>query len=321
MKPVASLYKRTIYFLSSFYSISRSEAIGFTVLIPLIILLIATPFWYKHVRSVEETDDPSAHETFIQWREELLAGMAATASPSPNIKPEINLVRFDPNTASSRKLQQLGFPPWVAERVVKYRNAGGIFSVKSDLSKIYGISDELVESVWDYIELPEKVNPPEPKKDGSLPSKLTERDKLTEKESVAATEKIVKNLNLATPEDFKEIQGIGEVLSTRIVKYRDLLGGFTSTEQLGEVYGLLPEVLESLKENFILEQVATQQLNINEATSKELASHPYIDKKLANAIVQYRVQHGDFEQLDDLTRIKILQDSVYQKILPYIKIN
>jgi DNA uptake protein ComE-like DNA-binding protein len=46
------------------------------------------------------------------------------------------------------------------------------------------------------------------------------------------------NLNTASASDLLPIHGIGPVLSKRIIKYRDAIGGYTHKHQLYKVYGL-----------------------------------------------------------------------------------
>lgn len=53
-------------------------------------------------------------------------------------------------------------------------------------------------------------------------------------------------LNSADTTELKRLRGIGSVLSARIVKYRTKLGGFSSVEELKNVYGLSDETYQSI---------------------------------------------------------------------------
>lgn len=46
------------------------------------------------------------------------------------------------------------------------------------------------------------------------------------------------NLNTATAEELKAVPRVGDVLSQRIVQYRDVLGGYTDLRQLMEIKGI-----------------------------------------------------------------------------------
>ena len=47
---------------------------------------------------------------------------------------------FDPNTVTFRKLEEMGFPQFIGNNLLRYRKAGGKFHEKSDLKKLYGFS-------------------------------------------------------------------------------------------------------------------------------------------------------------------------------------
>ena len=129
------------------------------------------------------------------------------------------------------------------------------------------------------------------------------------------------DINLADTAKLKQIRGVGNVLSARIIKYRNKIGGFVSTKQVSEVYGLKPEVLQRLEEStFVTNGYVPSKINVNEAGEKLLASHPYISYKLASAIVAYRMQHGVFKSLDELQKIHILDGETLNKIAPYLEL-
>jgi competence ComEA-like helix-hairpin-helix protein len=114
----------------------------------------------------------------------------------------------------------------------------------------------------------------------------------------------VMDINTATVEDLKEISGIGETLSNRIIKFRDRLGGFLVNEQLYDVYGLEPEVVErTLLRYQVLQVPAVNKIDINMATEVELSKLVYINKELAKHIIIYRNEQGPFSSLDELTNV------------------
>jgi DNA uptake protein ComE-like DNA-binding protein len=59
---------------------------------------------------------------------------------------------------------------------------------------------------------------------------------------------------------------------------------------------------------------------VNTATKDELKVHPYIRWNLANAIVEYRNQHGAFKNLDELRNIVLIDDVTFQKIVHYLNL-
>jgi len=64
-----------------------------------------------------------------------------------------------------------------------------------------------------------------------------------------------------------------------------------------------------------------KQIEINKASLDELKQHPYIRFNIALAIVRYREQHGPFTAINDLLKIKIIDDDLLTKIQPYLIFN
>ena len=126
------------------------------------------------------------------------------------------------------------------------------------------------------------------------------------------------DLNTATAENLQQVKGIGKVYSERIVKFRESLGGFASFDQLVEVYGITNELASKMRKNFNI-QTSNRHLQINTDSVKLLMRHPYISYDHAWIIINYRKQNGDIDGFDDLKEIKALNDSILEKLRPYIK--
>jgi len=217
------------------------------------------------------------------------------------------LFSFNPNLATKEQLIELSFTNSLANRIVNYRLKGGKFGVKSDLMKIYGMDSTLFNKIQLFIDLPEK--------------------KLKESQALKSVEKekpayVKFDLNTADTAQLIKIYGIGAKLSSRIVTYREKLGGFVTDSQLSEVYGLDSVVIkELLLKSFIEKGFQPKLVNINLASEQVLNVHPYIKHKLAKVIVAYRAQHGLFQSLDELKKITLIDEQKFQKIKPYLSIN
>jgi competence ComEA-like helix-hairpin-helix protein len=114
------------------------------------------------------------------------------------------------------------------------------------------------------------------------------------------------------------LPGIGSKLANRIVTFRDKLGGFHSVEQVKEVYGIPDSTFKKIKLYLKCEGLGIKRININTADLETLKSHPYIKWNIANAIVSYRQQHGNYASSNDLLRIEIITAEVLQKLAPYL---
>jgi competence protein ComEA len=114
------------------------------------------------------------------------------------------------------------------------------------------------------------------------------------------------------------LPGIGTVLSVRIIKYRNMLGGFVRVEQLKEVYGLSGETYELIKNRCFADTSAVRRISINSSAYRELCRIPYVDKYEVAAILKYRELKGRIDSLADLTENKILTTEKAGKAGPYL---
>jgi competence protein ComEA len=287
----------------NFFGFSRTETNGFLVLMPLMIFVIFSEPLYRNWRAqapIELKDETHKLDSLVQL-------MAVTQIKSTQHIPS-TLFSFDPNKATHAELTSLGFSKTLASRIENYRNKGGEFRIKQDLLRLYGMDSSLYTQLYAYMLLPESLVKPE--------------KFITEKKNIAKIEKIKTDLNQADTAALKQVYGIGEKLSLRIINYRNSLGGFIQTSQLKEVYGLDSAVVERILQNFFIpDLVVPVKLNINTANEEVLAKHPYIKYKNAKAIVAYRYQHKTFNALDELLNIKVIDQNAFEKMKPYLSIS
>ncbi len=128
----------------------------------------------------------------------------------------------------------------------------------------------------------------------------------------------VVELNSADTTTLKKVPGIGSVFAKRIIKYRDLLGGFYSVEQLGEVYGIDEERYEAMKSWFSVDLSAIRQLFVNQLSAKELASHPYISYKQARIIEKMIRKKGKLQGWEDLSLLEEFPEHEQQRLQYYL---
>lgn len=295
---------------------SKSEANGTLTLIFLVLIIAILPKIYMHNTFSTTNGFLDEQGNLERWAEELDKSLTKKgekkAAAVIEQKEIVKSFPFNPNAVTIDQLVELGFSEKTAGTLINYRENGGSFQVKSDLKKIYGISEKRVNQLWEFIQLPEAYPEKEKKLSTSGPEPVKKTEPLKE---------LVKlEINSAREEDLQKIHGIGRTLSARIIKFRNSLGGFHSLSQLEEVYGLSAEVVKSLKAASVLSG-EVNRLNINTDSASHLYQHPYIDYNIAYAIVNYRSQHGDFDSISQINRIKIVSDSLYQKIYPYLSLN
>ena len=115
------------------------------------------------------------------------------------------------------------------------------------------------------------------------------------------------------------VPGIGQTMAGRVVKFRENIGGIHKKEQLLDVYGMTPEVLDNIFEYFEFKPGIIRKLQINKMDIASLAKHPYITYGAAKVIVAYREQHGHYSRAEDLLHIKIFNEEWLSRIKPYLE--
>lgn len=114
------------------------------------------------------------------------------------------------------------------------------------------------------------------------------------------------------------VPGIGASTAGRIIKYREKLGGFHSQDQLKEIFGLNPEVIERIWEYFEFDAKVYRKIKLNQVDLEELSKHPYLSYQEAKVLLAYRKQHGNFASKDDLMKIKIFKKEWVDQLSPYL---
>lgn len=127
------------------------------------------------------------------------------------------------------------------------------------------------------------------------------------------------DINLADSTAWERLPGIGEKLSSRIVRYRERLGGFVAMEQMKEVYGISDSLIHFLQSKLVLKKdFSPRKLKINEADYGILRKHPYVSHTMAKILLSYRKQHGDIDNEKMLMEINGLDLLEIKKLLPYL---
>ncbi|MBD2754262.1 ComEA family DNA-binding protein [Spirosoma validum] len=331
------MFKRFHALVRDYFGISHKEARGFIILIFLTLLCLLIPFVYRFLSDRKPVDTSAADQHKL---DSLVALMQAEEAKQPRFGDRSNkdkttaerfsepkLFNFDPNTVSVAGWQQLGLPPWLAERIKKYRNKGGQFRKKEDLLRIYDFPPELYEQLEPYITL--KASSPSDRFSGKpYPSQESytnsKRPVYEDRNEHSISERPAKavlqpfDINTADTSQLIALRGIGATLAGRIVKFRDALGGFVSTDQFRDIYGLDSTAREEL-EKFGKIRSAVRKIAVNTATAEELDRHPFLSRRQAQIIVNYRQQHGAYTSVESLKPIRILDAKTIEKIAPYLE--
>lgn len=299
-----------------YFGFSHRELRGIVALAVVLLLVWASPRIYRFGWPATYPDTSER----IQEVERFLA----TSSSDDKRKPveEITYFPFDPNGLPVEQWERLGLAEHQIRMIKNYEAKGGRFRNREDLRKIYAITDADYGRLEPYIHIERALTPDErvkkpitERKEASYtaqPGALALRD--AEKKTLSI------ELNAADSIELQDLPGIGPVYASRIVRFRDLLGGFHRTSQLLQVYGLDSARFDGLKTHVYVDTVAILKIPINSADYNQLRRHPFISNKLANLIVQYRRQHGPYRQMEDLLNIAIMDVEIFRTIAPYLSI-
>jgi competence ComEA-like helix-hairpin-helix protein len=219
---------------------------------------------------------------------------------------KVLLFAFDPNTLSLAGWQSLGISEKTATGIRKYISHGGKFRQPDDLKKIWGLSAAKLDQLLPYVKIATEEK--------STPS-FTRYDE--NKAQQKSAQKAI-DINLADSAQWETLPGFGAKLSARMVQFRQKLGGFHQIEQVAELYGLKDSVFQAVKTRLMITKIPLRQININLDQAVEMKNHPYLGYRLANAIVAYRESHGLYDAIEDIKKIQLIDEKLFNKISPYL---
>lgn len=225
-----------------------------------------------------------------------------------NVESEV--FTFDPNTLDAAGWKRLGVRDKTINTIHNFIAKGYRFRQPDDIRRIYGLRRQDADRLVPYVRIAEKE---------AFAKNTFDNHSYTAtyKKSEAVASKPI-DINMADTSAFISLPGIGSKLATRIINFREKLGGFSSVSQLGETYGIPDSTFQKIKVRLLCNNSSVKKLNINTADAAELKAHPYIKWNIANAIVNYRSQHGPYKSLEDLRKIEIIPDDLFNKLTPYL---
>ena len=279
----------------------------------LVILVLATLIAIKHFQPQQEQDtiwiNDSTMKDFADYQaQQDSLRKAQWKQKYPRDTIAIHMQPFDPNTADSATLVHLGFKPWQAKNMLKYRAKGGRYRNAEDLKRLYGMTDSMFQALTPYICIPHTemdTADVDSARVDSLPKWPVKKD-------------TVLNLRTADTTELKMIRGIGSYRARQIVRYREQLGGFARVEQVMEANGMQQLDYDSVKQYFSLDSVVVKQMNVNTIGVKRLSTHPYLRFEQAKAIYELRRRKIHLDSIQQLQELDCLSHETLEKIAPYL---
>lgn len=326
--------------ISALFGFDRRERRGTFVLSLIVVILLLVRLTAMRPGKVPAELPP------LSAAEDVTAGDGDRESASPV------LFIFDPNTCSYDDLLRLGLSARQARTLINYRSAGARFRRPEELRRVYGIDSASVARLIPFIVI---EGDPEGKRSGGregwpgadpgreasmaeakgyrsdperkIPADQAEKAGVTsrynrEDNQAARTawgDDVAFDINRCTAGELVTLPGIGPVLAERIIKYRNLLGGFVDKRQLAEVYGLDSSVARLAAERLTLTFDDVRPLILDSASYSELARHPYLGYESARKITAYRSVSGLPVTLGEMVSSGVITPDQAGRIAPYVR--
>lgn len=304
------------HLVQEYFNFSRKDRNALIVLSALIVLAAIANLIIDHIEKSLDYEFPA----FESASEE--------SNPESNL-PEhrLSLFAFDPNTVSETQLDSLNLSDFIKSNILKYRSAGGKFTVAADIRRLYGMNDSIFSAIEPYLLLPEQHI----QNENVTQSSAVQKTFLSDENKKNFTEKLAENhihkgnfeiqpveLNSADSSQLVSLRGIGPVYAMRILKYRNLLGGFHSKEQLLEVYGISEETFHGISDFVRSDSLKVERLRLNFSDFNDFIRHPYFKREHVDAILNFRQKHGPFSSEKQLLTERLVDSVTFARLKPYI---
>ncbi|MGJ8594166.1 MAG: ComEA family DNA-binding protein [Aquaticitalea sp.] len=295
--------------IKSHFLFTKNQRNGIFLLV-LLIILFQCAYFFIDFSSEELKVDPNAVKMFQQEVDSLKA--VQIEKNKPKIYP------FNPNFITDYKGYSLGMSNEEIDRLLNFRKQDKWINSYQQFQEVTKVSDSLLAVLSPYFKFPEWVTNPKSKTDWVDYSKSNNFKTTTTKTFAQKTD-----LNKATAEELQKVNGIGAALSDRIIKYRSKFsGGFVSDVQLQDIYGLSPEVIERITNDFTVKTPRSfEKINLNSATRDQLVTVQHLDYEIAHYIIEYRTLHEGFKSLDELIKVKNFPTQKIEIIKLYLTLN
>jgi competence protein ComEA len=318
--------------IRGYLTFTRKERYGVLFLLTLISVLFVLPYFFKATPGDPDLADYKKIKTDIQKFEMRMADSSLTTGrnyDNPNnkahdvsektaneeVKTPTTMFYFDPNKIQAEDWERLGLSARLSQTILHYIQKGGHFRNADDLKKLYGLKLSDYERLSPYV----RISP------SAIGFKTHSRYD-TGSAGHFSTNRLPRSskffsqtdINLADSAAWTRFPGIGEKLASRIIHFREKLGGFYRLDQVGETFGLPDSTFQKIKPYLVSRSVLLNRIDLNSATKEILQSHPYIPWQIAKNILDFRLQHGTFQSVDELLQLASMDSVKFEKLKPYL---
>ena len=285
--------------LRKWFSFSKGERVAIVTILALILVLILACLFRPSRKSLS---DASLHnlDSLLALRQAAIEQQQQQQAEKPQEVAELHPFPFNPNTLTEEEWLQMGLTDRQVRNIMNYKAKGGKFYSKNDLGKLYTISEEEFAQLEPFIVLPEVSR--------SKNTKSSEQSGVSTGSTTAKPEKKaipIVDLNTVDSVTLVELPQIGGYMASRILEFRDKLGGFVDLEQLRDVKGMEEARFTTIRPYIKIGEAETLKIDVNRADFKTLVHHPYLSYEQVKRIFNYREKRGmikNWAQLETLLK-------------------
>ena len=273
--------------LRKFLSFNKGERIAIITILAVVLLLVLACVLHRPRVSLDEASLRNL-DSLLALRNAAIEEQQQNATQNV-VQQVIELTPFpfNPNTMTEEEGRRIGLTDRQIRNIINYRDKGGKFYSKSDLAKLYTISEEDFAQLEPFIVLPEVARRSTSNADTEKKPTQQEEAKPEEKKAIP-----IVDLNTVDSLTLVELPQIGPYTALRIIEFREKLGGFVDKEQLRDVKGMDEARFSAIEPYIHLGETETRKIDINRADFKTLVHHPYLNYEQVKRIFNQREKRG-----------------------------
>jgi competence protein ComEA len=315
--------------IRDYFTFTRNEQRGLAILLGLMLLTLAlsilAPIFVKD-KEYDISDFKAQVEAFLADTLQKTGNISSFTKKTPAYYNAEDLAEradflaspfnFDPNDLTKDEWQKTGLEGKVIHNILRYKEKGGKFRDKEGFRKIYGMTDSMYSILEPYIVIHEKDN--EKKK---WDQKEMDREDIPRDTSTYLSDNAtIIELNTADSAQLLQLPGIGPSFASRIIKYRKLLGGYVSVEQIMEIKGMDSARFSGIRDHLTADPSLVLKMDLNSVAFKEMMRHPYFEYYLVKMIFNYKDRIKSFDSVGQLRNMENMYPELYEKISPYLRV-
>ena len=287
-------------FLRRWFAFSKGERVAIVTILALILVLILACLFRPSRKSLS---DASLHDldSLLALRQAAIELQQQQQAEKPQEVTELHPFPFNPNTITEEEWLQMGLTDRQVRSIMNYKAKGGRFYSKSDVEKLYAISEEEYAQLEPFIVLPEVARGNTAKPTAKKQESQASDDKpKPEKKAIP-----VVDLNTVDSTTLVELPRMGGYMASRIIAFREKLGGFVEVAQLLDVKGLDSTRFAAMRPYLLIGDTETRRIDVNRADFKTLVGHPYLSYEQVKRIFRQRETRGmikNWAQLEALLK-------------------